>query len=251
MQKNILTETLEKDLSFEEIVKLAQNIESAKLSSGLILKTGTEANKISEENKETPKYGRCGHCGTKHKGDSDPESRKKFCWAYKLNCSKCKAKGHVARACKSKKTQANVIDDDGNSKTEEAALSFQLCNILKVNMVAHLSHTGINEFGRWARIRVEDHPEVFISMEADKSGYDQLMKNVTLKSERLRVYNGPGLVDSGAQMVVIGLKHLYGMGLTKKDLVPVSMKIKAANSGGLKLLGGLLEYFGLFIFWKE
>ena len=40
-------------------------------------------------------------------------------------------------------------------------------------------------------------------------------------------------------MVVIGLKHLYGMGLSKKDLVPVNMKIKAANSGGLELLGGV------------
>ena len=74
MQEKILGETLEKDLSFEEIVKLAQNIESAKLSSGLILKTGTEANKISEETTEVPKVRRCGHCGTKHKGDSDQES---------------------------------------------------------------------------------------------------------------------------------------------------------------------------------
>merc|ERR1712082_179162 len=65
------------------------------------------------------------------------------------------------------------------------------------------------------------------------------MKNVSLKPGKLKVCNGPGLVDSGAQMVVIGLKHLYGMGLTKKDLVPVSMKIKAENSGGLKLLGGV------------
>merc|ERR1711895_420582 len=65
------------------------------------------------------------------------------------------------------------------------------------------------------------------------------MKKVTLKPGKLKVYNGPGLVDSGAQIVVIGLKHLYGMGLTKKDLVPVSMRIKAANSGGLKLLGGV------------
>ena len=29
------------------------------------------------------------------------------------------------------------------------------------------------------------------------------------------------------------------MGLSKKDLVPVHVKIKAANSGGLKLLGGV------------
>ena len=81
MQEKILGETLEKDLTFEEIVKLAQNIESAKLSSGLILKTGPEANKISEESTETPKYGRCGHCGSRHKGGSDLESRKKFSWA--------------------------------------------------------------------------------------------------------------------------------------------------------------------------
>ena len=162
MQKKILGETLEKELTFEEIVKLAQNFESAELSSGLIMKTGPEANKISEENTETPKYKKCGHCGTYHKGDKSPESREKFCWAYRLNCNKCKAKGHVVKACRSRKTRANVIDDDGDSKTEEAALSLQLFNISKVNMVAHLSNTGINDFGRWARIKVEDHPEVFV-----------------------------------------------------------------------------------------
>merc|ERR1711989_165036 len=71
------------------------------------------------------------------------------------------------------------------------------------------------------------------------TGYEQLAKKLTLKPGKLKVYNGPGLVDSGAQMVVIGLKHLYGMGLSRRDLVPVGMKIKAANSGGLKLLGGV------------
>ena len=89
---------------------------------------------------------------------------------YKLNCNKCKAKGHVAKVCKFKKTQANVIDDDGDSKTEEAALSFELWSFSKVNMVAHLSHRGMNEIGRWARIKVEDHPEVFVYMEVDKLG---------------------------------------------------------------------------------
>ena len=67
-------------------------------------------------------------------------------------------------------------------------------------------------------------------MKADKSGYHQLVRNATLRPQRLKVFNGPPLVNSGAQMVIIGLKHLYGMGLTNKDLVPVSMKISAANS---------------------
>ena len=154
MQKKILSETLEKDLTFEEIIKLAQNIESSTLSSGLIMKTGTEANKISEENTETPKYKRCGNCGNRHKGDKDEESRKKFCWAWKLTCNKCKTKGHIAKVCRSKKVQANAIDDEGDNNTEEAALSLQLFNISKVNMVTQLSLTGINEFGRWTRAKV-------------------------------------------------------------------------------------------------
>ena len=57
------------------------------------------------------------------------------------------AKGHIAKVCKSKKTQNIVIDDDGDSKAETDALTFKLFNIEKSNMVANLSHTGINEFG--------------------------------------------------------------------------------------------------------
>ena len=109
----------------------------------------------------------------------------------------------MARVCKSKKTQNNVIEDDVESKGETDAISFKLFSFEKNGLVANLSHTGVDEFGRWAKVRVEDHPEVFVSIEADKSGYDQLVKNFTLKPERLKVYNGPGLVDSGAQLVVM------------------------------------------------
>ena len=63
MQEKILVGILEKDLNFEEIVKFAQNIMSGKLSSGLIMKTGPEANKNSEESTKTLRYGRCCHCG--------------------------------------------------------------------------------------------------------------------------------------------------------------------------------------------
>ena len=59
----ILEETLKKDLTFVEIVKLAQNVESAKLSSGVIMKSGgagSEANKISEASTESPRQ-KCSH----------------------------------------------------------------------------------------------------------------------------------------------------------------------------------------------
>ena len=41
-------------------------------------------------------------------------------------------------------------------------------------------------------------------------------------------------------MVVIDLNTVYAMGLNKKNLIPVGMKIKVANTGGLKLLVGVL-----------
>ena len=47
----ILEETLKKDLTFVEIVKLVQNVESARQSSGVILESGgasSKANKISK-----------------------------------------------------------------------------------------------------------------------------------------------------------------------------------------------------------
>ena len=103
-----------------------------------------------------------------------------------------------------------------------------------------LSHVGINEFGKWAKVRVEDHPEVKVTIEPDKDGYEELQ----LRPQPPNCYKSSSfdaLVDTGAQMVVMDLKTVYSMGLSKKHLIPVGMKIKAVNTGGLKLLGGLLE----------
>ena len=41
-------------------------------------------------------------------------------------------------------------------------------------------------------------------------------------------------------MVVMGIKTVYSMGLGRKNIIPVGMTIKTANTGGLKLLGGVL-----------
>ena len=48
------------------------------------------------------------------------------------------------------------------------------------------------------------------------------------------------LADTGEQMVVMGIKAVYAMGLGRKNIIPVGMNIKAANTGGFTLLGGVL-----------
>ena len=43
--------------------------------------------------------------------------------------------------------------------------------------------------------------------------------------------------DTGAHMRVVGDYHLESLGIWRYELIPVRMKIKAENNGGMKLLG--------------
>ena len=58
--------------------------------------------------------------------------------------------------------------------------------------------------------------------------------------KRCKYFSAEALTDTGAQMVVISPKIVQSMGLSSKNIIPVKMKIKAANMGGLTLLGGVL-----------
>ena len=83
---------------------------------------------------------------------------------------------------------------------------------------------GIDKFGSWAKAHVEKHPEVEISIIPDIAGYQELRLshkiNCNIKKKECN-----GLVDTGAQMVVIGIKTAYSMGLSRRNLIPVGMKI--------------------------
>ena len=48
------------------------------------------------------------------------------------------------------------------------------------------------------------------------------------------------LPDTGAQMVVAGPTQLHKLGITKKELIPLSNGVSVADNEGLGLLGGLL-----------
>ena len=47
------------------------------------------------------------------------------------------------------------------------------------------------------------------------------------------------LPDTGAQLCVVGLNVVYGLGLRKRDLFKVKTRVSAANNGRLNVLGGV------------
>ena len=88
---------------------------------------------------------------------------------------------------------------------------------------ASLSHVGINEFGRWATTHIENHPEVIVSICPERSGYEEL-KLMKRWPKSARNITCDALVDTGPQMVVIGMNTVHNMGLKECNLIPVGLK---------------------------
>ena len=93
-------------------------------------------------------------------------------------------------------------------------------------------------FRGWIKRKPESHPAVSVTMSLCLSGYDELdlpTPRVTNKQAKTS-----SLPDSGAQMVVAGPAQMHSLGITKRELIPLSNGISTADNEGLGLLGGIL-----------
>ena len=84
---------------------------------------------------------------------------------------------------------------------------------------------------------VEKHPEITVHMEVDCGAYEEVG---VVQPKGAKAITATGLMDTGAQLTVIPMSEVYKMGLKKENLIPVKMKAKGANEGGIRLVGGLL-----------
>ena len=242
IQERILSETANKDMALNEVIKLGVAIETGKRSSGALARAGGLNRVYLDRSRETNDKRKCSYCGDNwHTGPN----WKKLCKGSNATCHECNKKGHLSKVCKSKK-QINMVESNTIASPvdtpkppqegETAALGFFFQ--LKGETMS-LSHVGIDKFGKWAIAHIEDHPEVTVEISPEFSGYEELnWKGKFPKS--VKKINTKALVDTGAQMVVIGMNTVHSMGLRKNNLIPVGLRIKAANTGGLKLLGGVL-----------
>ena len=244
IQERILAEAANREITLADIVKLSEAIESGKRSSGVLSKSGG-LNRISEDVERKQKRN-CAYCGGPwHEGSS----WRKTCKGTTSTCSTCSRKGHlsgtaVCRRGNKKEKETNSLDANDpqtptpaqQGETDRMNLGFFCTLTAGINQ---LSHVGIDKFGKWAKIRVEDHPEVVVEIKPDVDGYDELDLQPR-PPQKHKATSTKSLVDTGAQMVVVDVRTVYAMGLSRKHIIPVGMTIKAANTGGLKLLGGVL-----------
>ena len=51
------------------------------------------------------------------------------------------------------------------------------------------------------------------------------------------------MADTGCQSCLVGIKAVSHLGLRAEDLIPVSMKMHAANNNSIKILGAVILQF--------
>ena len=59
---------------------------------------------------------------------------------------------------------------------------------------------------------------------------DVLSKNIAVSA----------MADTGCQSCLAGMKLMHRLGMTKKDLIPVNMRMHAANNKSIQILGAII-----------
>jgi len=165
IQERILAELASKGMTLLEVIKTCEAVESGKRSSGALSRSGTLSRMYSEKGTNKTKK-KCAFCGDIwHTGSNWRAS----CKASTVSCNVCGKKGHFGKMCRSKRTikNSNNVLEEG----ENASMGF----LFRLEAGGFcLSHVCVNEFGKWTKIKIDDHPEVDILIEPAVDGYKEL-----------------------------------------------------------------------------
>ena len=246
----------EADKPLEDLIKFIEGKESGKRS-GKLLSNPVKINRLqatpsgtSVDSKE-----KCSYCGKPgHQRHAPASLRKEKCPAFGTKCSKCDRDNHWAAVCKSAKNPRstpkntnNEVSEENTAKSESLTAQFHEIQILEMQLHKNRSvkaiimpHMAYQEVEGWIKKSPESHPILPVTVTTHIGGYKQL--NLPLRPSRdiCTARNQPGLADTGAQTVAAGMGLVHSLGLKRKDLIPVSLQLSAANSTDMDVLGAIL-----------
>ena len=183
----------------------------------------------------------CWFCAEKGHGKNPPWNvRRTHCPAYGKRCTKCKNVNHIERACLNKATTRRPTETAEAS--DEQSATFELCTMInvpvaEVNTIALDHHLYDNLCDRWHRRASDPQPYVRVRVGASDEDYRAL--GFTLM-KRVSAVELAAMADTGCQSCIMGIQVAERMGLKADDLIPVTMTMKAANEGGIPILGAMV-----------
>jgi hypothetical protein len=249
---DILSEA-NQNMSLEEVLKLVEAKESGKRSASRLLGTGnttiTAATSSSYRRSKQQQRGHtqnrsvpdtlCGYCGKRGHGQNRHERVSK-CPAYNHTCAKCGILHHYEGVCRKTQraspssTTIQLTQDDATAVfdtlcTVKDAPSIDTCAIT-------LDHHVYNELCEmWEKRASDPPPMISVRIHAHPADMKDLqLPSPISKPTRSAVF--PAMADTGCQSCLAGTNLLRRLGLREHDLIPVSLKMTAANNKGIDML---------------
>ena len=194
-------------------------------------------------------FKKCFNCGLHEHGFSRAE-KQRSCKAFKHKCSVCSKMGHFESLCRKNKASENVVEEENEDVEEIGSYGdFFALEKLEVNSnsllerrskfceMRRLNHHAWTAFSGWKPTRGEAHPRVNIQVEIEVKSYQTLGLPVPRKTV---IAETSAVADTGAMMVVVNREFMEALGVKESELIPMSLRITAANSSKINLLGGML-----------
>ncbi|GFO15432.1 hypothetical protein PoB_004193700 [Plakobranchus ocellatus] len=128
--------------------------------------------------------------------------------------------------------------DDAAATFDSLCSANALIQISQAHTVS-LDHHVYNEFCKaWERRASDPQPFVNVTICAMPSDIQSLGFHIPISS-LTRPVTFPAMADTGCQSCLAGLGLLTKMGLNRRHLLPVKMKMTAANHGAINIVGAL------------
>ena len=100
-----------------------------------------------------------------------------------------------------------------------------------------LEHYVYDEIMGWKQRRSAGQPYVRVELSIDKKDYHHLGHDISAKTKPAVV---SVMADTGCQSCLTGINVAHSLGLKKKDLIQVTLKMNAANKKAIGILGAFL-----------
>ena len=180
----------------------------------------------------------CSYCGkTGHGVWAPTRIRQKECVAYGQTCPNCTLKNHLPSMCRISKST-----NKKHTSKHEGAVFNSLCiamdyNSSFENKVIYLDHNVYDNLNNaWSKKSSQPQLYVNVSVETKVEDYKSLgyASNFPSKPREITV---SAMADTGCQSCLAGIKIAHRLGLNERILIPVTLKMHAANNRNIKILG--------------
>lgn len=145
-----------------------------------------------------------------------------------------------------KSDRRNTVKDDAfndtifdtlcASSTSQLTTNHQTTNGKRTLTLEHHFHDQLSS--TWWKRPSKPQPFLNITVRLVNEDYKQLgFAPITAASKSITLQ---AMADTGCQSCLAGLKCIQRIGLNKSDLIPVTMKMRAANNDAINILGAVI-----------